>query len=209
MLTPSPFRFARSFLRGPRHVFAAFGTLEDEYRVVVPFLRKGLDDGERVVSMVPNDRSDHMARLREAGIDVVGNEGSGQLEVLRSGKTRPRANQSSMLEVVSDALESGTGSGFQRTRLVVHSHVTSEAVVGHMQLVEYESRLNHLLQRQQHWIMCIYDLAELSGTRLVDILRTHPLLLINERIERNQFYSAGDSSMLELSPRRSQRGLDA
>jgi hypothetical protein len=43
----APIRFAGSELREHRHVCAFFRTSDEEYRVLLPFIRDGLPDGSR------------------------------------------------------------------------------------------------------------------------------------------------------------------
>jgi len=65
----------------PRHICAFFNSHDEEYRVLLPFIKDGLEAGEKVVHTVdPQRRDEHFQRLASAGIDVAAARDSGQLE---------------------------------------------------------------------------------------------------------------------------------
>src|SRR5207244_13604067 len=56
----------------PRHICAFFNSHDDEYRVLLPFIKDGLEAGEKVVHTVdPQLRDEHLQRLAAAGIEVT------------------------------------------------------------------------------------------------------------------------------------------
>src|SRR6476660_6942590 len=84
MSYPKQVRLAGSVLDRSRHVCAFFHRKEEEYRVLLPFIREGFDQGDRAFHIVdPRHRPEHLRRLQEAGIDVAEAERKGQLEVRR------------------------------------------------------------------------------------------------------------------------------
>ena len=85
--TPSeasqPIRFAGSVLDAHRHVCAFFHHPDEEYRVLLPFIKDGFQQGEKAFHIVdPMLRSEHRQRLTSVGIDVEAAEVSGQFELL-------------------------------------------------------------------------------------------------------------------------------
>ncbi len=76
-----PIRLGGSVLGPPRHICAFFNSRDDEYRVLLPFIKDGLECGEKAVHTVdPQRRDEHFQRLASAGIDVAAARDSGQLE---------------------------------------------------------------------------------------------------------------------------------
>jgi hypothetical protein len=81
--TEQPIRFAGSVLGAKRHVCAFFHNPEEEYRVLLPFIKEGFERGEKAFHIVdPKLRVEHALRLASAGIDVEAAEKSGQFELL-------------------------------------------------------------------------------------------------------------------------------
>ena len=67
-----PIRFAGSVLGAQRHVCAFFHSPDEEYRVLLPFIKEGFERGEKAFHIVdPKLREEHLRRLASAGIDVA------------------------------------------------------------------------------------------------------------------------------------------
>ena len=56
------------------------------------------------------------------------------------------------------------------------------------ELFAYESKLNDFLPCYPQVILCMYDLDRFSGEVLVDILKTHPTVLIGGMVLDNPYY---------------------
>ena len=146
-----PIRFAGSTLGAYRHICAFFHTPDEEYRVLLPFIKEGFERGERAFHIVdPRLRDEHVRRLESVGVDADAAQRDGQLELrnwedayLREG----HFDQDKMLSLIQDVLDEGPLLGFPLTRLVAHMEWALEDRPGVNDLVEYETRLNYLLPR--------------------------------------------------------------
>jgi len=146
-----PIQFAGSTLGAYRHICAFFHTPDEEYSVLLPFIKEGFERGEKGFHIVdPRLRGEHIRRLESAGIDVKAAETSGQFQLrnwedayLRDG----HFDQDKMLALIEEVLDSGQREGFPLTRLVAHMEWALEDRPGVNDLVEYETRLNYILPR--------------------------------------------------------------
>jgi hypothetical protein len=146
-----PIRFAGSALGDYRHICAFFHSPDEEYRVLLPFIKEGFERGERAFHIVdPELREEHITRLESAGIEVNAAEKRGQFELrnwedayLREG----HFDQNKMLSLIQEVLDDGKRKGFSLTRLVAHMEWALEDRPGVDDLVEYETRLNYILPR--------------------------------------------------------------
>jgi hypothetical protein len=144
-------RFAGSILGAQRHVCAFFHSADEEYRVLLPFIKEGFERGEKAFHIVdPKLREAHLERLSSAGIDVAAAEQNGRFELrnwtdayLREG----HFDQERMLALIQEVLDGGREQGFALTRLVAHMEWALEDRPGVNDLVEYETRLNYILPR--------------------------------------------------------------
>jgi MEDS: MEthanogen/methylotroph, DcmR Sensory domain len=146
-----PIRFAGSVLGAQRHVCAFFHSPDEEYRVLLPFIKEGFERGEKAFHIVdPALREEHLRRLASAGIEVAAAEQSGQFELRNWADAYLRGghfDQDRMLALIQEVLEGGRQQGFPLTRLVAHMEWALEDRPGVDDLVEYETRLNYLLPR--------------------------------------------------------------
>src|SRR5579864_627474 len=81
----APISLAGSRLGQPRHVCAFFTSAEEEYRVLLPFIKDGFECGDKAIHVVsPDQHRDHLQRLAGIGIDSTSVQRSGQFELRSS-----------------------------------------------------------------------------------------------------------------------------
>jgi len=191
-VTAAPIPFAGSMLGSYRHVCAFFSSRQEEYDTLLPFVRDGLERGERAFHILSSrNREDHLEQLRSAGIDVTAAQRRRQLEVATSQETYLRGgrfNKDAVLAMVQEVLKTGATLGFPLTRMIGHAETVREDWSGLNEWIEYEARLNDVLPRYDDPVICTYDLNLLNGTIAVDILRTHPVAIIGGLLWENPFF---------------------
>jgi MEDS: MEthanogen/methylotroph, DcmR Sensory domain len=200
-----PIPLVRSVLSASRHVCAFFHSHEEEYRVLLPFIQEGFAHGEKAFHIVdPARRDAHLQRLAAAGIDTATAQQRGQLEVrtwaeahLRDGYFDQDRTGALIEEVVTGARQQG----FPRTRFVTHMEWALEAGVGVATLLEYEAKANYGRRRDDDPVICTYDLARFGGGIVVDIMRTHPMLIIGGILHENPFFVPTEEFLQELRTR--------
>ncbi len=69
-------------------------------------------------------------------------------------------------------------------------------------LVEYETRLNYVLPKYDDPVVCTYDLSKFGASVTMDILRTHPVVIIGGVLQENPFFVPPDQFLLEIKERR-------
>jgi len=196
-------KLAGGEIKGSCHACAFFHSRDEEYRVLLPFVKDGLERGEKSFHVVdPGHREERLEALRSAGIDVDAALPTGQLEVrpwqeayLRTG----RFTQDDMLSLIQEVLEKGKGFGL--TRLWANMEWALEDLPGVEDIVEYETRLNHVLPKYDDVVVCTYDLTKFSAGVVMDILRTHPMVIIGGLLQENPFYMPPDKFLEELRDR--------
>lgn len=197
-----PVRLAGRILDHSPHVCAFFTTRDEEYQVLLPFIKEGFEEGDKAFHIIdPQHRADHLQRLGQAGINVEHTTSTGQLEVrdwsqayLRDG----RFDQHRMLELVEEVLHSSRVDNFALTRLVAHMEWSNLDLPGVHDLIEYEARLNYLIPKYEDPILCTYDLTQFSAQVVIDILRVHPMVILGGILHENPFYTPPDEFLQEL-----------
>src|ERR1700724_4656505 len=119
-----PMRFANATLGQHRHVCAFFRGAEEEYSVLLPFVKEGLARGEKAFHIVdPKLRDEHLQRLSSGGVDVPSVEKNGQFELqhwhevyLRDG----HFDRDRMLACMQDVLEQTKRAGSPPARVMAH-----------------------------------------------------------------------------------------
>jgi hypothetical protein len=200
-----PIHFAGTTLGKQRHICALFYTEEQEYRVLLPFIREGLERGEKAFHIVdPKLRDQHLGRLQAAGMDTLEEEHDGRLDVRHWQDTYFRDghfDQNRMIALMEEALQSGHNDGYTQTRVVAHMEWALSDMGGVNKLVEYEARLNHVLPKYRDPVICVYDCTKFSSGVVMDIVRTHPLVIVGGLLQENPFFVPPDQFLQELRER--------
>src|SRR5215475_10136066 len=202
----TPICLAGSQLGEARHVCAFFNSREDEYRVTLPFVRDGLDSGEKVINIVdPSRRSDHLRRLTAFGIDAASKQESGQLALLDWSQTflvDGPVDVERQLELLDQALRGGRQQGFPVSRYVAHAEWALQKGASVDLLLEFEARVNQMWPQYADSVICTYDLARFDGDIVVDALRTHKVVIIGGILQENPFFVQPDDFLREVRERR-------
>jgi len=194
-------------LGGQNHVCAFFNTIDEEHRVLRSFFKDGFDHGEKAIHIVESEnREEYLKGLAEAGINVQEVMETGRLEVLPWTDMyvrNHRFDQDAMLASVESLIQSGAAAGYARTRLVGH-HMNwlflDKPAVNN--LLEYEARLNGVLSKYNDLVICNYDLSKFGASVAIDIMRTHPLVIIGGLLRENPFFVPPDQFLEEMRQRR-------
>jgi hypothetical protein len=185
-----------------RHICAFFNTMDEEHRVLRSFFKDGFDRGEKAIHIVESEkREEYLKGFADAGIDVQEVIETGCLEVVpwTDAYVRDhRFDQDAMLSTVESLIQSGADAGYARTRLVGHHMAWLFAEPAVNNLLEYEARLNGVLAKYDDPVICNYDLATVGARVVIEIMRTHPLVIVGGLLRENPFFVPPDQFLEEM-----------
>jgi hypothetical protein len=196
-------------LLGPRaHVCAFFRDTAEQDRALLPFIKAGLAAGEKIVHTIdPARHADQMNRFAAAGIDFPAAHSHGQFDLhewtdthLVDGTFDPERT----FALFSAIGLSASQQGFPLTRFITQMDWALEVAADLTYLLAYEARANErwLLQTgPMNPVICAYDLTKFSGDFIVDVMRTHPLILIDGSVHENPFFISPREFLRELRNR--------
>ncbi|WP_049926386.1 sensor histidine kinase [Halopiger goleimassiliensis] len=174
------------------HIALFYRSREERFATVAPFVRQGIEQGERVMYVIDDLSTDAvLEQLRGDAVDVDAALESGQLTFhtldetyLRSG----RFDADDMLGVYADAIEEAKAEypGLRvtaNTNFVLDDHATIE------EFMAYESRVNDLFEGEDCIALCHYDCNRIPAEMLVDVIRTHPHLVYDDTVCHNFYYT--------------------
>ena len=209
----TPISLGGSHLGETRHVCAFFRSDDEEYQVLLPFMKDGFDCGQKAIHVVnPDRRDDHLHRLAAVGIDTAAAEQRGQFELrpntdtyLRDG----RFDQDRMLEFFEQLASGNANHGFPLSRIVCRmdwAGVSRELVDN---VIEFESRVNDVWRHHDDAVICTYHLPHFSSDAVIDIMRTHPLVILGGVLQRNPSFVPPEQLLPEFRKRRATQTLGA
>lgn len=175
------------------HICAFFDSERQEYDCLVPYFAEGLARGEQVVTIRDAAACNaHMEKLRNSGaIPVDTAVKSNRLRVVASEETYLQNGVfevDRMYKMIKTTLEDAHREGFARVRTCGDMSWALRDMPGTDELMQYESRVNQLTVEHDCTLMCTYDASRISGRALMDVLATHPVVLLGDRIYENPYY---------------------
>ncbi len=200
--------FAGSQLDQMRHICAFFNNDDEEYRVLLPFIKDGFLCGHKAIHVInPDQRRDHLQRLGAAGIDAATEQQKGRLELrINTDVYLPdgRFDPDRMISVF-EQLASGNNGEYPLSRICCRMDwtVTGQSHVD--DVIEFEARVNDVWCRHEDAVICTYHLGQFRGDEMIDIMRTHPMVIIGGILQQNPFFIPPDEFLSEFRQRRARR----
>ena len=184
-----PVTFAGGVLDHYRHVCAFVQDRAEADAVLDPFVRDGVEGGDRLVYLVDSATpAAPLAQLRRLGYDAPTLLADGRAEVRTWAATYLRTggfDQDDMLGQLDEMLGSAPE---PRIRLVADMGWAAGDRRAAEELIDFEARANFLHARHRHVVICAYDTSRFDGAFIIDILRTHPMVLIGGILQENPFF---------------------
>ncbi|RDI71116.1 MEDS domain-containing protein [Halopelagius longus] len=208
-----------SALRGPvesldgaednDHLALVYEDRAEQFAAVVPFVRDGLERGERCVYVADDNTVDEVLdAMRERGVDVDDALESGALSVHTEGEVYRRAGEfdcDAMMEFWKETLADAAAEGFSGVRAAAEMTWALDADSDHDELCEYESLLNPLYDGDEYTVLCQYNRDRFPAEVVHDVLKTHPYLVYDNTVCRNVYYTPPEEY---FGPERLSREID-
>jgi PAS domain S-box-containing protein/putative nucleotidyltransferase with HDIG domain len=181
-----------SSLRTGQHLCTVHRTDEARDLLLSEFIQRGLAAGERVLCISENGPEDPVfTPLRNAELDVRAAVDEGRLQFilpndayLRHGVFDPGA----MIERLREQTQQALDDGLTGLRVAGEMSWALRGSPGSERLIEYESLLNRFLPESACIGLCQYDMRRFPSSVLLDVLRTHPVAILDTCTYENPFY---------------------
>jgi hypothetical protein len=177
------------------HVCAFIEDGEEPATLFAPFLRDGLEQGERVVAIAgPSALHKHRRELQALNTDTAQCEAAGQLQLLPwtevQAATPTGFDPFGTLSTVSSIMAAGTGATPPASRLLAEMDWVVSITGGGDAVARYEEGLDRLARERGHVVLCVFDLSRLSGQLLMQLLASHPLAWTRGQLVPSPFYTS-------------------
>lgn len=172
----------------------------EERAVIDPFFVEGMRRGEKAVYIVdPEHQAEHQARL------ATSSPSTDLLEVTTWNEAHLKGgsfDQERMMTALDEMIRDHAATGRPPMRLVGQMGWVFSSPPGIEQLVAYEASVNEVLNRGKTPTVCVYDVRRLSGSMMMDLLRAHPLTVVNGVLHENPFYTPAEEMLRDIQQRR-------
>lgn len=167
---------------------------EDEHRAVIaPFLLKGLELGEKIVYIVDAHTAETVLDyLRELGVDVETSLLLGQFRIVTQNETYLREgffDPDAMIELLRSEEARALSDGYPALRISGEMTWALKNLPGSDRLMEYEAKLNDFFPGSRCMAICQYDRRRFDSSVLLDVLMTHPLVVVGTKTLESFYYT--------------------
>ncbi|MFQ5822197.1 MAG: MEDS domain-containing protein, partial [Candidatus Heimdallarchaeota archaeon] len=174
------------------HLCYLYETNEELRALLVPFLRKGLEQGEKVFCIM-DDRTEKLILdyLRDEGLEIEPYLKSGQLSILTGDDTYlrdSRFNPEEMIALLRTKTEQALVEGYTALRIAGEMTWALRGLPGSDRLIEYEAKLNTFFPNSKCLAICLYDWRRFDPIMLSEVLTTHPKVIIDKEVYDNFYY---------------------
>jgi len=165
---------------------------EDRFGVAIPFIRIGLDRGEKCI-WIADDGMEAGVRnaMRAQGIDVERAVATGSLvfatkddAFLKDGAFDPERMPAFWEKTTAEAARQG----FAALRATGETEWLFSTPPGHERWHEYESHLTHVLADLNSFALCQYNRRRLPPGFILDVIHTHPTVIYHGVVCRNMYH---------------------
>ena len=182
---------------GPHdHLCSIYESPQEHYAVAVPFIRIGLDRGEKCIYIADDGTvGDVRKAMQSEGIDVERATASKALVLatkeqayLKHGSFHPDW----MFTFWKKATQLAMSEGFSAVRATGETEWVLRGGRGLERWMEYESRLTHTLSESNCSALCQYNRRLFPPELLLDVIRTHPMVVYGGTVCRNLYHVPPD-----------------
>jgi DNA-binding CsgD family transcriptional regulator len=181
-----------SQLRPGDHACCFYETAEKQRAVLTPFLRQGLERGEKVVYILDDSTAEAiLAYLRRDGLDVEPYLARGQMVFLTIAETYMQQglfDPDTMITLLQAQADQALAEGYPTLRITSEMGWTLRGLPGSERLIEYEAKLNEFYPGSRCQGLCQYDWRAFGPQLVMDVLSTHAVAVVNAIVYDNYYY---------------------
>ena len=194
------------------HCCLIFSDDEERRRSVAPYLAYGLAQGERVHyfgDVSSEEEVQSWLRGLDLAVPLPPPSKPGRMEFVEAvpcycpgGVFNPDTMLNKLIHCYHDAVDAG----HPGARVSGEMTWALRGLPGSERLVEYEARINQIVDEHPVTAVCQYDARRFDGATILDVLRVHPMMIVHGQVVRNPYYTKPEEFLARHEPTRAARG---
>lgn len=166
------------------HYCGIYRSDADHRRIIIDFIRLGIERNEKMLYLVNLQTAEQLkSTLSNAGIDVNALVEKGQLVIATAKEVYlvdGVFNPEKMIDILTQETASALEAGYSALRTTGEMTWALAGDPGSDRLLEYEAMLNRFYATGvKSYSICQYDRRRFDADLLIDVLHTHPRVLLD------------------------------
>jgi hypothetical protein len=185
------------------HICGVFSGEAERDQVLIPFLEAGLASGDKCICVIDGTAPGKVIATLGPDGEAASVAASKQLEVIGASDMYLRSSRFSADEVIgswkaaiSDAMYAGQ---FDVVR-AVEAWSRRDVLPDMSELMMLESEMNRYLPLYPQVIVCLYDVDRFGSGALLNLVMTHPRMLVSGMVIDNPYYLRPDEVLANTVP---------
>jgi len=174
------------------HMCLIYNSEDERKDVISKYIHSGIIKGEKVAYLADNvTKTEIKTWLSDLGVDLQSPDVVTNFEILEAenvycsdGYFSPDKMLDSLKIIQKDAMDKG----YSCLRASGEMTWALKGIPGSEKLIEYESRLNNLVETHPFVALCQYDATKFDGKTIYNVLQVHPYMIVKGSILTNPYY---------------------
>ncbi len=173
------------------HLCFIYENQEEQYQLIIPFLLFGLNNNEKCIYITNENTKENIIQAFKKVDELEKYVKLKQLEFftkeeiyLQSGHFDPERILNLLIQMEKLAIEEG----YKGLRVTGEMTWILTGLPKVERILEYEAKLNYFLQKSKCITLCQYNKTKFLPKFLLDIIYTHPKIIINSKLCENPYY---------------------
>lgn len=172
------------------HICVIYNDDKERLDTIAKYLNSGLEAGEKMMYMVDEPPDEFMDAMAGFSLDIGRLEQDLSLaEAYQSFCPDGDFDPSGAFNRMADFYRTAMDEGYAGAR--GGAEMTWASVEGRAEIhkvIELEARRNQVLKKYPFSTCCVYDAREFDGSTIMDVLNTHPAMIVKGQMVRNPYY---------------------
>src|ERR1700719_2635644 len=158
-----------------QHLCLIYATQEEQFSAAIPFLRIGLELGEKCIYVADaKTTAALMNAMRANGIDVDAAIRQGSFTITNGYPLPGNFVPDRMINFLAESVKAARSEGYSALRVIGEMVWVTGIEPRPESLMEFEAKVNHLFRDEAALAICQYDRKAFPPEVLLEVLRTHP-----------------------------------
>lgn len=175
------------------HVAVISNSDEEIYDITARFFERGLKEKEKVM-FFPDTISpeEFEVEMKNRGV-VLTHQDSIQITPAEEVYCpEGKFEMDNMMTVLKNSMEESLQEGFSSIRGGAEMTWALKKLDNSQQLFKYEAKLTNTLRNMPFLGVCMYNTTKFNGETIMDVLKTHPLIVTGGKMIKNPYYIPAD-----------------
>lgn len=171
------------------HICFFYSSKEERYNIVSSYISQGLLKGERCICIGSEDFEFDLSASLVAEISATQALSRMQLIFDRGDDFRERLSEGidEGVNYLQDLVAESQALGWPTMRITMDTAFVLTDVSDKTDWLRLEAKISYEINKMPVLLMCQYDLKSISGQFFINILRTHPFVIVDGAFFENQF----------------------